>query len=994
MGIQQQDPEYLRAKSAFIRDLISFHDSRSSGLSCDPKINGKEVDLYLLYQIVTSHGGWEKINLRNEWDKLLEHFRLPRSTNGGLAIKQIYLRYLELYEKIHYLGEDVDTKDEPEDDYLEDFRGRRRYPNKLASHSSHHSSHHHPPKEIADHNRSQLGLSSRLLESSDYEGLLLSLQSPLPNEQDTGISVCTLLSNETKHVLKFSKGPAILTMLLAHAGIFEDCSTRLLMEETYKEGREMDYSAFWDEVLHHPEARELLCECFVKKLNLNLGLTEDEGAIMSQIKELEDGDLPEEEKYALGIALQLRLTRLRESRMDTSVAALDDEETCTPTVEPVDKTDQPETVSTEETPVEKEKEEEEAQPQNDTPLCNGVDALKDSIKCPETYPVKTENDDLVSVQSEPEPCYTWCCSSCPCRRDFGEAEKEISMPCTERSIPENSETSMEENREGPASNIPFTLARANKSCEKVGQRISQIAHILRNLSFEQDNAILMAGNPTLMRFLLVAANSKYGTLSQTAFDIIGNISSYIRLDEPLQDPITSHFLTLLTTGVFATDRFKILRSLEALRELAKVDGNELVIGRYFEQNVYRRMCDLLTLSDIMLLIYTLECILSMTGLGDAVCDEIVRVQGSVATLVSLVTVEAQSYGPKGCILMRVVETVTGSASAGPSTATVPTVCATSNQSTPAHHTMQSIHHQTTPMVAVAQSPHTVVHSVPQSQHLLQQVLQQPPNPIYAPSASGSTTPCRPSPASSPGIKMVSGTTTIVPPVAQGQVALQPVTYVKPASPIPQLANTPSVSSSGQVFNTVPSTNLLNHLNSAVQPQQYLQAQPQHVVAAMALPPSAVVLPQQSSALPANRVQIAGVANETNAAHLPPSGATVVVQQQKVPQGSVVVPPPPGAHIVANTTVNGAQTPCLVTGNLPQISNHSLNQHHVVTPSISLVTPRGTLSEEAWAIAWLKGTFESACGTSIEQGEIYRMYSAARKNPNVVLSLEQFVQCVK
>jgi len=59
--------------------------------------------------------------------------------------------------------------------------------------------------------------------SLDYERLLLSLQSPLPNDQDLAISVCTLLSNETKHVLKFSKCPAILNMLLAHAGIYEHC---------------------------------------------------------------------------------------------------------------------------------------------------------------------------------------------------------------------------------------------------------------------------------------------------------------------------------------------------------------------------------------------------------------------------------------------------------------------------------------------------------------------------------------------------------------------------------------------------------------------------------------------------------------------------------------------------------------------------------------------------------------------------------------------------
>ena len=61
---------------------------------------------------------------------------------------------------------------------------------------------------------------------------------------------------------------------------------------------------------------------------------------------------------------------------------------------------------------------------------------------------------------------------------------------------------------------------------------------------------------------------------------------------------------------------------------------------------YRKM-----LTNIFL--YSLSC------LGESTCNSIVRTHGAVEALVSLVTVEAQSYGPKACILMRVVETVPG-----------------------------------------------------------------------------------------------------------------------------------------------------------------------------------------------------------------------------------------------------------------------------------------------------------------------------------------------
>lgn len=1027
MGIQEKHPDYLRAKHAFIRDLIQFHESRGTGQKCDPKINGKEVDLYLLYQIVTSHGGWEKVNLRNEWDKLLEHFHFPHSTNGGLAIKQIYLRYLELYEKIHYLGEDVDTKEEHDDDY-EDFRGRRRYPNKLSSshhHSSHHasSSHHqhHPPKEITDQNRSQLGLSSRILKTSDYEGLLLSLQSPLPNEQDMAISVCTLLSNETKHVLRFSKSPAILNMLLAHAGIYQDCGMRLLMEETYKVARDMDYAEFWDEVLHQPDARQLLCECFVKRVHTGLGLTDDEGAILSQLQEIDDGDLPEEEKYAMGTALRLKLSRLRELREfecpeDEGTSPNDsvsEEKPEAPDADNANPLQEPKSVEKEESADAEEPKTASDSASNEMDITSEeVDANPNKndtdISTPaEKAEVKVEEEEECCIVEEPpqppplmkiEPPPSICCRICPCERLhlFSDSESDSSGNPGEFSIESlnasrNRRVMIDEAEDGPLNSLPFTLTRSHHAGDKVGQRICQIAHILRNLSFEQDNASVMAKNPTLMRFVLVAANCTFGSLAQDSFDIIGNISSFIHLEEPLRDPLSSMLLTLITSGVFSTDRFKILRSLESIRELSKVEGNEGILGRYVENRVYRRMCDILTLSDIMLLIYTLECILSMTGLGEAVCDEIVRVQGSVATLVSLVTVEAQSYGPKGCILMRVVETVTGAS-------TSPAPAATSASSAAAAVTGQ-------PLTPQQQLQQTVSSTSPAPQQLLQQQLQQPPNPIYAPPQASpmvTGTPSRPSPATSPSLKIVSGTTTVVPPVVQGQPALQSIPQLhQQLGKVPQgISPHHPIVSSSQVFNNSTS-NLINHLNSPTpvalstihSQQQYL---PAHTPPSMApvLPAGCAGAPKPS-ALPSNILAGPHIkqSTATNGALVnypvpsvpppPPPGATVVIRAAKVGGG---------AHVATVQPVNGA--PTRVTGNLPQIANHNLNQHHVVTPTISLVTPRGTLSEEAWAIAWLKGTFESSTGTSIEQGEIYRMYSAARKNPNVVLSLEQFVKCVQ
>ena len=49
------------------------------------------------------------MNAKNDWEELLENFGIPESTaNGAILLKQTYLRYLDPYEKIYFLGEDDD----------------------------------------------------------------------------------------------------------------------------------------------------------------------------------------------------------------------------------------------------------------------------------------------------------------------------------------------------------------------------------------------------------------------------------------------------------------------------------------------------------------------------------------------------------------------------------------------------------------------------------------------------------------------------------------------------------------------------------------------------------------------------------------------------------------------------------------------------------------------------------------------------------------------
>ena len=63
-------------------------------------------------------------------------------------------------------------------------------------------------------------MSRDIYKATDYDRLGMSLLSPLPNEQDFAINVCTLLSNDGKHTLKLEKYPQLVDFLLAHAGVY------------------------------------------------------------------------------------------------------------------------------------------------------------------------------------------------------------------------------------------------------------------------------------------------------------------------------------------------------------------------------------------------------------------------------------------------------------------------------------------------------------------------------------------------------------------------------------------------------------------------------------------------------------------------------------------------------------------------------------------------------------------------------------------------------
>lgn len=203
----------------------------------------------------------------------------------------------------------------------------------------------------------------------------------------------------------------------------------------------------------------------------------------------------------------------------------------------------------------------------------------------------------------------------------------------------------------------FCLRRTLGTQDYVGQRVLQVATILRNLCFVEDNVSVLTKNSAFIRFLLLCSCSQWSSLRNLGFDMLGNIASDLELKDGQTDIIGTSILKIISRNLQSDDRASCLSSVEVLNKLSQNEKNEDVLIRSLESGVYKKVCSFLTIHDVMLLIYTLECLYSLSSLGERSCNFIANNHGVIDTLVSLVTVEGKSYGPKACIGMKLVETI-------------------------------------------------------------------------------------------------------------------------------------------------------------------------------------------------------------------------------------------------------------------------------------------------------------------------------------------------
>ncbi|XP_014063897.2 LOW QUALITY PROTEIN: AT-rich interactive domain-containing protein 2-like [Salmo salar] len=280
---------------AFLDELRQFHRSRGSPFKKIPIVGGKELDLNALYIRVISLGGFAKVSDKNQWSELGEDFNFPRScSNAAFVLKQYYLRYLEKYEKVHHFGED--------DDEVQPGNPKPSLPIGAIPCSYNYQQH-----TVSDYLRQSYGLSMEFTAPCDYNKLVLSLLSGLPNEVDFAINVCTLLSNESKHAMQLEKDPKLITLLLAHAGVFDDSlgSFSFVFGMDWKEQTSRDFMKFWKDVVEDSEVRDLIWDkTSLTQVTDTTSGDERWGALFHPPRNLGIGDIEGQRVLQVGVILR------------------------------------------------------------------------------------------------------------------------------------------------------------------------------------------------------------------------------------------------------------------------------------------------------------------------------------------------------------------------------------------------------------------------------------------------------------------------------------------------------------------------------------------------------------------------------------------------------------------------------------------------------------------------------------------------------------------
>lgn len=135
----------------------------------------------------------------------------------------------------------------------------------------------------------------------------------------------------------------------------------------------------------------------------------------------------------------------------------------------------------------------------------------------------------------------------------------------------------------------FCLGRTLGTQEYVGQRVLQVATILRNLSFIEENVPVLVKNKTYVRFFLLCASSRWAHLRNLGLDMLCNLATDFLVRDLPNDKLAAWLLRIVGLCLQSEDRACCISSLEVLNKLSQNEANEEAMLKHLESNVYEKV---------------------------------------------------------------------------------------------------------------------------------------------------------------------------------------------------------------------------------------------------------------------------------------------------------------------------------------------------------------------------------------------------------------------
>ncbi|KAJ3160437.1 Chromatin structure-remodeling complex protein rsc9 [Geranomyces michiganensis] len=158
------------------------------------------------------------------------------------------------------------------------------------------------------------------------------------------------------------------------------------------------------------------------------------------------------------------------------------------------------------------------------------------------------------------------------------------------------------------------------------ERVMQVFHVIRNLSFWPDNAMAFVKNHNLLMYIAkgvaVPSLSHYIETKHYCLDLLENLSPYLILQGK-----NDYFLAILTQMIMEDDQALIISSTETLTRFCSSEINAKVLLEAENGPLVRRFLQLLLVPDERMITAVLDWFYEFSSLGSSACSLIVEAVG-------------------------------------------------------------------------------------------------------------------------------------------------------------------------------------------------------------------------------------------------------------------------------------------------------------------------------------------------------------------------------